>query len=77
MRQIGCHHLILPDGRRVDMAVVVLDGQGRYVSHRCLRQDGVPGTAGAVTSFVEEPFVEWVGGTVRIDSGGWIMKDTI
>lgn len=74
MRQIGCHHLILPDGSRVDMAVVVLDGQGRYVSYRCLQQDGV---SGAVASFVEEPFVEWVGGTVRIDGEGRVMKNSI
>ena len=77
MRQIGCHHLILPDGSRVDMAVVVLDGQGRYVSHRCLQQDVVSGAAGVVASFVEESFVEWVGGSVRIDGEGRVMKNSI
>ena len=52
--QFGYHHLILPDGRQVDMAVVELDEEGRYVSHHVL--------------VGEEPFVEWVGGTFTIDN---------
>lgn len=47
---------MLPDGRCEDMAVVELDEQGRYVSHHAMQRNG--------TSYVEEPFVEWQGGTI-------------
>lgn len=50
----GYHHLILPDGHREDMVVVVTDEEGQYVSHHPLRG--------------EEPFVEWVGGTLNLSS---------
>ena len=51
-RQLGCHHLFLPNGQQVDMAVVEVDEEGRYVTHHSLCG--------------EEPFVEWVGGTLRV-----------
>ena len=50
----GFHHLILPDGRREDMVVVEFDDEGRYLSHHRLSD--------------EEPFVEWIGGTLTIDN---------
>ena len=57
-RLIGCHHLVLPDGQCEDMAVVEFDEQGRYVSHHAMQRNG--------TSYVEEPFVEWQGGTIDL-----------
>ena len=50
MRRLGYHHLIHSDGSQEDMVVVEVDEQGRYVSHHRL--------------VGEEPFVEWVGGTM-------------
>ena len=58
MRQVGYHHLILPNGEREDMVVVTLDERGQYVSHRALKTN-------ADGTFVEEPSVEWLGGTYR------------
>ncbi len=55
----GYHRLILPDGHQVEMAVVELDEYGHYVSHHQFQRndDG---------SFIEEPFVEWRGGTLDL-----------
>ena len=53
-RRLGYHHLIMPDGERQDMVVVEVDEAGRYLSHHSLQG--------------EEPFVEWVGGTLEIKS---------
>ena len=58
----GYHHIVFPDGRREDMVVVEVDEQGRYVSHRPLQT----GTNGTDASFIEEPFVQWLGGTFRL-----------
>ena len=50
-RRLACHHLILPDGTACGMSVVEVDTKGRYLSHHPL--------------LGEEPFVEWVGGTLN------------
>lgn len=64
----GYHHLVLPDGSRHDWVVVEFDDQGRYLSHHPLRSE----VTGSAASFIEEPFVEWVGGTVEIED--WRLK---
>lgn len=71
-RRLGYHHLILPDGSRQDMAVVVVDAAGHYLSHHPLQSE-VTGSAasfievtGSAASFIEEPFVEWIGGTLDL-----------
>jgi len=46
------HKLILPDGEIQKMAVVSFDDNGNYAGHHFLRG--------------EEPFVEWVGGTLDL-----------
>lgn len=46
------HHLILPDGTTESLSVVHFDDEGRYLSHHPLKG--------------EEPFVEWVGGTLDL-----------
>lgn len=61
-RRLGYHHLILPDGRRHDMVVVVVDGAGHYLSHHPLQGE----VTGSSASFIEEPFVEWIGGTLDL-----------
>ena len=46
------HSLILPDGTTQSLSVVRFDDAGRYLSHHPLSG--------------EEPFVEWVGGTLDL-----------
>ncbi len=62
IRHLGYHHLVLPNGGRQDMVVVEVDEQGRYLRHHPLQ-----GKVSAA-SFIEEPFVEWVGGTLEVNS---------
>ena len=46
------HRLILPDGTTQSLSVVRFDDAGRYLSHHPLSG--------------EEPFVEWIGGTLDL-----------
>jgi hypothetical protein len=46
------HRLILPDGTTESLSVVRFDDEGCYLSHHPLSG--------------EEPFVEWVGGTLDL-----------
>ena len=62
MRRLGYHHLIHSDGSQEDMVVVEVDEQGRYVSHHRL--------------VGEEPFVEWVGGTMIVHSSQFIVHSS-
>lgn len=55
----GYHLLILPNGQQVEMAVVEFDENGHYVSYHQLQRN-------FDDSFVEEPFVEWRGGTLNL-----------
>ena len=63
-RRLGYHHLVLPDGRCQDMVVVEVDDKGNYVRHHALRRDV------SLASYTEEPFVEWVGGTLKVAKVG-------
>ena len=51
-RKVGSHRVVLPDGRVLRMAVVLLDADGRVLSHHPL--DG------------EEPGVEWYPGVYHL-----------
>lgn len=53
-RLLGYHRLIDAAGHVEDMVVVEVDEQGRYLSHHPLRG--------------EEPFVEWMGGELKMDN---------
>ena len=55
MTRKAYHQLILPNGEVCHMAVVLFDDSGHYLSHHSLQ--------------AEEPFVEWVGGTLDLCQG--------
>lgn len=52
MPKYGYHHVVFPDGHREDMVVVEFDDSGRYLTHHPLH--------------AEEPFVQWLGGTLTL-----------
>lgn len=54
MKRRAYHRLILPDGSVHELVVVEFDEQDDYLSHHPLRG--------------EEPFVEWVGGTLNLSN---------
>ncbi|MBQ6190062.1 MAG: hypothetical protein IJK45_07830 [Bacteroidaceae bacterium] len=54
MKRRAYHRLILPDGSVHELVVVEFDEQDNYLSHHPLRG--------------EEPFVEWVGGTLNLSN---------